>query len=259
LILPAKAGVYLPPKPAIVKPENIEFSKHMLLGMPFTLGMLPGKSLPPYYIGAGGQSSSANATSRTWSHTTTADTTCVVVGTQVGNNAGNANVTGVTFNGVAMTQVQKSASSAINGQGGLWVIFNPPIGTYNIVMSASNGDRGISGSSANFGGCSAVHASANSSAATNDLITTTFTSTAAGLVVGNKHIGGDNGTLHTVSMTDPSGGALILANRFTSNSFAKYQGLFYSPNIQAAGSVRFTTDVTAGTIAASTQQAMVLT
>ena len=44
LMLPvqAKAGLILPPKPAIVKPENLEFSKHML-AMPFTLGMLPGK------------------------------------------------------------------------------------------------------------------------------------------------------------------------------------------------------------------------
>lgn len=39
-MLPAKAGeIILPPKPAIVKVENIEFSKHMLLGMPITMGM----------------------------------------------------------------------------------------------------------------------------------------------------------------------------------------------------------------------------
>jgi hypothetical protein len=29
------------PKPSIVKAENLEFSKHMLLGMPLTLGMIP--------------------------------------------------------------------------------------------------------------------------------------------------------------------------------------------------------------------------
>jgi len=37
----------LPPKPAIIRPESIEFSKH-LLAMPFTMGMLPGKvNTPP--------------------------------------------------------------------------------------------------------------------------------------------------------------------------------------------------------------------
>ena len=45
LIIPqVAAGVYLPPKPSIIKPENIEFSKHML-AMPITLGMLPGKTI----------------------------------------------------------------------------------------------------------------------------------------------------------------------------------------------------------------------
>lgn len=31
------------PKPAIVRSENLDFSKHMLLGMPLTMGMLPRK------------------------------------------------------------------------------------------------------------------------------------------------------------------------------------------------------------------------
>lgn len=51
LIVPAQAGVYLPPKPklevsspAIIKPESLEYSKHML-AMPFTLGMLAPKAV----------------------------------------------------------------------------------------------------------------------------------------------------------------------------------------------------------------------
>jgi hypothetical protein len=40
LDVPAKAGIYMPPKPAIVKAENLEFSKHMLLAMPLTMGIL---------------------------------------------------------------------------------------------------------------------------------------------------------------------------------------------------------------------------
>lgn len=51
LILPQPQTVVSPPKPAIVKPENLEFSKN-LLAMPITLGMLS-KAQPPTltYIG----------------------------------------------------------------------------------------------------------------------------------------------------------------------------------------------------------------
>ncbi len=42
LIVPEAPKLVLP-RPAIVKAENLEFSKHMLLGMPLTMGMLPGK------------------------------------------------------------------------------------------------------------------------------------------------------------------------------------------------------------------------
>lgn len=64
LIVPVKAGVYLPPKPAIVKASNLEFSKHMLLGMPFTMGMLPSKAVAATgwaFVGVG--EASATATS----------------------------------------------------------------------------------------------------------------------------------------------------------------------------------------------------
>lgn len=41
LIIPtAEAGLYVPPKPAIIKPENVEFSKHLLKAMPMTLGLM---------------------------------------------------------------------------------------------------------------------------------------------------------------------------------------------------------------------------
>lgn len=40
LLLPTTPALYVPAKPAIIKVENIEFSKHMLLGMPITMGFL---------------------------------------------------------------------------------------------------------------------------------------------------------------------------------------------------------------------------
>ena len=42
LIMPERPALILP-KPAIVKAENIEFTKHLLLGMPLTMGMLAPK------------------------------------------------------------------------------------------------------------------------------------------------------------------------------------------------------------------------
>jgi hypothetical protein len=52
LIVPEKPALILP-KPAIVKAENIEFTKHLLLGMPLTMGMLPGKQKPVSLINRG--------------------------------------------------------------------------------------------------------------------------------------------------------------------------------------------------------------
>ena len=64
LIVPsAAAGLYVPPKPAIVKPENIEFSKNLLLGMPMTMGMLPKSGVSPSPVIAGVGTPYATATS----------------------------------------------------------------------------------------------------------------------------------------------------------------------------------------------------
>ena len=43
LVAPEKPAIILP-RPAIVKPESLEVSKHMLLGMPLTMGMLKPQS-----------------------------------------------------------------------------------------------------------------------------------------------------------------------------------------------------------------------
>ena len=64
LILPAEAGVALPPKPAIIKPENIEFSKH-LLAMPITMGMFRSSARVPGTIAYVGGGSSASITATT--------------------------------------------------------------------------------------------------------------------------------------------------------------------------------------------------
>lgn len=50
LVIPDRGDLIFP-RPAILRPENIEFSKHMLLGMPLTMGMLNwGLGAGPYAI-----------------------------------------------------------------------------------------------------------------------------------------------------------------------------------------------------------------
>lgn len=66
VILPAKAEVYLPSRPAIIKPGNIEFSKN-LLAMPMTMGMLKsgGRTRGTISYVGGGSSASTTATTIT--------------------------------------------------------------------------------------------------------------------------------------------------------------------------------------------------
>jgi hypothetical protein len=61
LIVPEKPALILP-KPAIVKAENIEFTKHLLLGMPLTMGMLAPKVALPVVEFLGFSSNAANLT-----------------------------------------------------------------------------------------------------------------------------------------------------------------------------------------------------
>lgn len=61
LISPVKAEVYVPHKPSIVRPENLEFSKNML-AMPLTMGMLiPAAQARPTLISTQRFSGTGNA------------------------------------------------------------------------------------------------------------------------------------------------------------------------------------------------------
>jgi len=64
LILPASAGVFLPPRPGIIKHQNVEFSKN-LLAMPVTMGMLKSGARKPGIISYVGGGSSASTTATT--------------------------------------------------------------------------------------------------------------------------------------------------------------------------------------------------
>lgn len=195
----------------------------------------------PFLINSNAGTNSASATTLTWSHTTTSATTCLVVGGFAGDNGTVVTITGITYNGIAMTQVQKTASAA-QGMSGLWVLFNPPIGTYDIVLTCGSlASRGVSGSSANFGGATAVNASGKTDATTSNPMTTAITSTRKGLAIGNccTNIVG-TGTLNQ-TWSSPAGMTSLQINSFNSNSNRKHQNLCYSPVFVDASSTSLTT------------------
>ena len=177
LIVPAKAGVYLPPKPAIIKPENIEFSKNML-AFPFTLGMLPGKGASgPLYISDTDKTETSNSTStRTWSHTTTSDTRCLVVAYGYRTTDGYKGQF-CNFNGVSMTQPSGAYipyGSTPGGAAGIFYLFDPPIGTFTVSLSTFSNQR-VGASSINITGTSlgpVAETSGTSSSISSSVVTT---------------------------------------------------------------------------------------
>lgn len=109
LILPtAEAGLYVPPKPAIIKPENIEFSKH-LLAMPLTMGMLPGKAASAVTVlnrGVLATNTSALTTYNFTSYsvgTATSTRRIVVVSHAANGTTGSRRYSSMTINGVSAT------------------------------------------------------------------------------------------------------------------------------------------------------------
>lgn len=116
LIVPEAPKLILP-KPAIVRAENLEFSKHMLLGMPITMGMLPGKSTPASVsfvqsLALTGLSSGSRSVSM--SIGAAASSRVVILGV-LHNDSRSSGVSNVTIGGVAATQraTQTNASGSI--------------------------------------------------------------------------------------------------------------------------------------------------
>ncbi len=78
----------------------------------------------------------------TWAHTIGAGNNRLLV---VGFSQETASdVTGVTFNGVALTKAKdiKTGDGFLNVE--LWYLLNPPVGTYNVVVSCSGDTMGSS-------------------------------------------------------------------------------------------------------------------
>ena len=108
LILPAEAGVSLPPKPAIIKPRNIEFSKN-LLAMPITMGMFRSSARVPGTIAYVGGGSSASTTATT---ITSSRCRCTATPSASGRSDGGVVSAGVTPERSRATACRPSTGNA---------------------------------------------------------------------------------------------------------------------------------------------------
>lgn len=84
-----------------------------------------------------------------WSHTCTGSNLILFVFAE--NQPNGSPVTGVTYNGVAMTQIGSTLNSGGNSAANLWYLIAPATGTHTVTMSASGGFGG------NFEGVSASY------------------------------------------------------------------------------------------------------
>jgi hypothetical protein len=139
LIVPAQAGIYLPPKPAIVKPENLDFSKHMLLGMPLTMGMLAKrrKELSLVYVTSSVSNSDLSSYTLTNSNIGTAEPDrIVVVGATSRSGVASQYATGVTIGGAAATLISRSTGN--DDTSSIWALPVASGSTATIVVSFLN-------------------------------------------------------------------------------------------------------------------------
>lgn len=141
---------------------------------------------------AGGTTSLLQPASITWAHTVTGASTYLVV--CVGLTAGViGDVTGVTYNGVAMSNLWNRQPVGFGIRGTGWGLKNPSVGTNNVVASISGANDGITGTSASYTGVDQTTptgtAASAENASTGTTATVDVTSASGELVVGGVVIG----------------------------------------------------------------------
>jgi hypothetical protein len=105
-----------------------------------------------------GASADSCASTLSWSHTVTdVPDTALFVGAGVVGLLNAINVTGVTFNGIPMTNIWNILSDSpspdfqIRNTG--WILTPAPAGTYTVIVSYSGTGQEVAGTSASFNGC----------------------------------------------------------------------------------------------------------
>lgn len=84
-------------------------------------------------------SSHAGASSLTFAHVVGAISNSLLVVSISSQDSNHANVpiTGVTYNGVALTKAKEDMASSNNTSSSIWYLLNPASGTHNVIVSAT--------------------------------------------------------------------------------------------------------------------------
>jgi hypothetical protein len=131
------------PKPAIVKSENLELTRHIMLGMPLTLGMLKGSSRNAFsltYVSqftSGSIGSSYTGTSQNLgSLVSSGNDRYIVICTHGCANTTAGQISSVTIGGISATrQYQISASQGRPTE--IWTLLNNSLTSGNVVITTS--------------------------------------------------------------------------------------------------------------------------
>lgn len=148
---------------------------------------------------SGGKDNGGAVTSITFSHTCTGANLVLVVVAYI-DNIGGTSITGVTYNGVAMTQVA-TVTGGTRVQSYSFILVNPATGAHNVVVSANQvigGNQQIAANSMSYTGCAQTgQPDSNgtnglaSSTVTNFPVSTTVVASNCWLVGGGTENAGD--------------------------------------------------------------------
>jgi hypothetical protein len=132
--------LFLPPKPAIIRAWKREDLRLPRATFPFPF-FVPSSRLPPAYIGRT-NSGNQTGTSVSFSHTTTAGTSALILLIHGwDHNSGNApTITSATFDGVAASSAAQSSNgtSGFDGRSAIFHLFTPGAKTANVVVTFAN-------------------------------------------------------------------------------------------------------------------------
>ena len=167
------------------------------------LALAPSSAFAAFGIESTTESGISNGTTLTFAHTVTA-ANLLIVTCGVGTNSSatpEAVITGITFNGDALTHVVSGGVNGTWGIASIWRRDSPDIATGNVVVTFNPGQtQGVCGASG-LTDANLTLGATNIAAGTTDNPTVTITSTSGDFVIGA--IGNDVGPVATLAVTSP--------------------------------------------------------
>lgn len=214
LLLPPTPQVIAFPRPAIVRAHGLEAQRHILFGMPITLGILPGKNVTPAASYNGNYGTNTGATTYTTGTITfgTTNANRVLVACFCWLNSSTRTVSSVTIGGTSATAVSGSTQTASAGGQSTYYLADASTvsGTVSVTLS---------------GACTAfvcyvysVYPSSStptgggfaSSASTTSLASSSFSASSGGVIVGAEYT---PSTSPTIGFTSNVGTPTLVGNQ----------------------------------------------